>query len=649
VVVGTLLAIVILTLAGVGSGLLYIERSFLGKIYPNVTIQGLNVGNLTRAEAEAALRARYGAFLQEPATLTFGDNVWRPSLDELGIAFNFAEAIDAAYRVGRSGGAVDNVRAVSDVRQNGIDLPLEVTFDQAQAQAYLVQVAAQLEEPPVDATLRLVGTQVEYLPSREGRQVLVDATLAELTAGLQSFKPTTTPIQARAIAPRLSDAAALEARAQIEHLLAEPLMLTFGEREYLWGAADLARFIEIARLPGATSDTLQVNLNGALIESALLPIADATEQPGTKPRVDWNDGDLRIITPGDTGLRVDEPRARDMIVAALFADQRAIALPERVIDPPVTEKNLRQLGIDELVGVGQSDFTGSAAYRVTNIGVGMNLLNGILLAPGEEFSFNNYIGSINAENGFVEGYAIIQNRTQLEYGGGICQDSTTIFRAAFWAGLPITERWGHSFYISWYDKYGLGPLGSGPGLDATIFTGGPDLKFLNDTGRWLLIQTSSNPRTGLAQVELYGTKPDRSVEITHRIYDRVPAPTDPVFVPDPEQAQGSVRQSDTARGGMTIDVYRIVTENGVAKEPELFRTRFRPWPNIFTVNPADIGPDGRPLIAWGDQPDQQPQPAPTEQPQEQPAPAEQPAGGEAAPTPAEEIPPTTDASVEPTG
>jgi hypothetical protein len=181
-------------------------------------------------------------------------------------------------------------------------------------------------------------------------------------------------------------------------------------------------------------------------------------------------------------------------------------------------------------------------------------------------------------------------------------------------------------------------------MDATISTGGPDLKFVNDTGHWMLIQSWSNPKTGVAQVELYGTKPDRRVELTQRIYDRVPAPTNPVYVVDASQPAGTRKQTDTARGGMTIDIHRTIIDNGVRREPELFRTRFKAWPNIFTVNPADMGPDGQPLPLPQETQPEQPaptteQPAPTtEQPAppapEQPAPvAEQPAPEQIAPVP----------------
>jgi hypothetical protein len=176
-------------------------------------------------------------------------------------------------------------------------------------------------------------------------------------------------------------------------------------------------------------------------------------------------------------------------------------------------------------------------------------------------------------------------------------------------------------------------------LDATIFTGGPDLKFVNDTGSWLLIQTFSDPKTGLAEVALYGTKPDRQVYLTREVYNRIPAPTNPEFIPDPKQPRGWIKQSDTARGGMTIDVYRTVVENGVEKPPELFRTKFRAWANKYLVNPADMGPDGRPSI-WSTTPEPPPPPAPEQQqpaPEAQPAPEQQPAP-EAQPAPEQPAP-----------
>jgi vancomycin resistance protein YoaR len=629
------LAVITLVVLGIAGGITSFYRSYEGRIYPNVSIQGIAVGEMTPEQAESALRSRYAAFLRQPVVITYGDRQWTPTLDELGMTFDFRGAVDAAYNAGRGRGVVDDVRELAAIWQHGLDVPLHVSYDETRAQAYLTQLAREIERAPADAQVRLDGAQIAIVGAVIGRQVLVDATLAHVSQQLQAFVPATIPLQTREIPPRLDDATVAAARAQIETILQGPLTLRVDKNEYEWTVADLADMIIINRVPSAEGDRIAVTLDQDMIARRIRQIADETEKPGTRPRVAWNNGDLKIVKPGKPGLRLDEARARDMVIAAAMGRDRTLDLPMVPTDPPVTEANLHQLGIRELVSIGKSDFTGSAAYRVHNIGVGMQLLNGLLIAPGEEFSFNKNIGQINAANGFVEGAAIIQNRTQQEFGGGICQDSTTMFRAAFWAGLPITERWGHSFYISWYDKYALGPRGNGPGLDATIFTGGPDLKFVNDTGAWLLIQAWSNPKTGVAQIELYGTKPNRTVDLTHKVYDHVPAPTEPVFVADPKVPRGTIKHTDKARGGMTIDVYRLVVENGAPRPPELFRTRFRPWPNIYTLNPADIGPDGKPLIPFpqGDQPAPTPAPPPEQPTEPPPPPGVEPTTGDQSPPP----------------
>ena len=629
------LAVITLVVLGIAGGITSFYRSYEGRIYPNVSIQGIAVGEMTPEQAESALRSRYAAFLRQPVVITYGDRQWTPTLDELGMTFDFRGAVDAAYNAGRGHGLIDDAREIAAIWQHGLDVPLHVSYDETRAQAYLTQLAREIERAPADAQVRLDGAQIAIVGAAIGRQVLVDATLSHVSQQLQAFVPATIPLQTREIPPRLDDATVAAARAQIETILQGPLTLRVDKNEYEWTVADLADMIIINRVPSAEGDRIAVTLDQDMIARRIRQIADETEKPGTRPRVAWNNGDLKIMKPGKPGLRLDEVRARDMVIAAVMGRDRTLELPMVPTDPPVTEANLHQLGIRELVSIGKSDFTGSAAYRIHNIGVGMQLLNGLLIAPGEEFSFNKNIGQINAANGFVEGAAIIQNRTQQEFGGGICQDSTTMFRAAFWAGLPITERWGHSFYISWYDKYALGPRGNGPGLDATIFTGGPDLKFINDTGAWLLIQAWSNPKTGVAQIELYGTKPNRTVDLTHKVYDRVPAPTEPVFVADPKVPQGTIRHTDKARGGMTIDVYRLVVENGVPRPPELFRTRFRPWPNIYTLNPADIGPDGKPLIPFpqDDQPAPTPAPPPEQPTEPPPPPGVEPTTGDQSPPP----------------
>jgi vancomycin resistance protein YoaR len=158
-----------------------------------------------------------------------------------------------------------------------------------------------------------------------------------------------------------------------------------------------------------------------------------------------------------------------------------------------------------------------------------------------------------------------------------------VFRAAFWAGLPITERHAHPFYISWYDRYGLGSYGDGAGLDAAIYTGLNDLKFVNDTGNWMLMQVDVDELRQVMTVRLYGNdEADRQVSIDGPYVTNVtPPPATPVYIEDSTRPAGYFSQSDTARSGRDITVYRIVTRNGSEVNREPFYTHFKAWPNVF--------------------------------------------------------------------
>ncbi|NNJ13117.1 vanomycin resistance protein VanB [Chloroflexales bacterium ZM16-3] len=553
---------------------------------------------MTPVEAKQALETSFSPFLAQPLTLTYGDQEWTPTVSEIGVRIEIDSAIEAAYAAGRKNGLIANLREVAAVWENGLELPLHMTIDQEAMQRYLASRVGDIDQPAVDASLEIDGSLISVQPSAAGQQLLISDTLQEITAAIQGLSPQQIALRTRELQPRLSDGAAQEAQRQIAALLTAPVTLTAGDEQFVWSIDDLARLVRVERIASTDGDTLAVSLDRDQISQKIAAIADATEIKGRYPRVDWNGGNLQITKEGTPGDRVDEARAIDLVTTAIqgTGPQREATLTFAAVPPPVTQANIQQLGIDGLLSVGKSDFTGSAAYRITNIKAGMALLHGVLIAPGDEFSFNNTVGNIDASNGFVEGYAIVQNRTQLEWGGGICQDSTTMFRAAFWAGLPITERWGHSFYISWYNKYAFAEYGDGPGMDATIFTGGPDFKFLNDTGHWLLIQTAVNVASRVAEVRIYGTDTGREVLLDGpTITNRVPAPSQPVYIAEPKIPQGSRHQSDTARGGMQINFTRIVKQNGQMVEQRDFVTKFRPWPDIFEVNPADLGPDGKPM------------------------------------------------------
>ncbi|MBC8160203.1 MAG: VanW family protein, partial [Roseiflexaceae bacterium] len=515
------------------------------------------------------------ALAKRPLTLTFAGKRWQPTAEQLGATIT----------------AENN--------------QLQVVVDQARLRTYLQQIGSKIGIAPVDAQVQAAVAGLVATPAKAGRVLDLESTQYAATNALESATARQLVLQVVEATPAIDDADAAAAIERANELMASPFVMILppNKQPFTWDAEVLLPMLRFTPERGM----LEAGLDRDRLAERVALFAERTEKKVLEPRVAWNNGDLKIVGPVRVGARVDAQKMIDALIGSFTGSTRELTLSTRPLQPTITEAKLGTLGIKELVSIGKSDFSESAPYRVTNVLAGMKLLDGVLIPPGEEFSFNNTIGEIDAANGFVEGYAIIQNRTQLEFGGGICQDSTTVFRAAFWAGLPISDRKQHTFYISWYDKYGLGPQGDGPGLDAAIFTGVQDLKFVNDTGAWLLMQATANPRNGLAEVALYGTKPDRTVSLTHEIIKRTPAIDKPEYVPDPKQPVGTVKRTDTARGGMVIEVYRTVVDGGVERPRELFSTNFQPWPNKYTVNPADIGPDGRPVFL-------NPPPAPTVDP-----------------------------------
>ena len=565
--------------------ILLLERELGRRIYPNVSVRGVPVGGLTVEQARHAVEQAYGEFLYSPVELHFGERVWRPSADELGVSLNAGQALEAAFALGREDTRANNLRRAAAVWEQGFDLPLGVTVDQTAMQRYLLAVAAEVERSPTSADLRLEGPRVVVRPEVWGTQALVDETLADLTAAVQTLARQPVALRTRALEPRLRDAAVAPVADELRLILGAPVTMA-GDAQACPGGCQwqiapdqIARWLTVRRMPlDAGGPPFVVSLDPAGPRAALIPIAAALRQEGTLPQVAWNGGDLRITAPGDPGRGLDADQALAVAMAAIYSEgeYRSFTLPMVPLPPPVHEGNLASLGIVGQVGVGVSSFAQSEQYRITNIGAGARRMSGVLIPPDSGFSFNAQLGPVDEANGFVEGLAIVDNRTQKEWGGGLCQVSTTVFRAAFFAGLPIAERHEHAFRIGWYEE-----LGEPPGLDAAIFTPYNDMRFVNDTGGWLLMESYVDYQRQRLTVVLYGAPTGREVAYDHRVIERPPAPARPVYVDDPQHPRGYLRRSDTARGGITVEVYRTVTRGGQVIAQDTFPTEFKPWPDIY--------------------------------------------------------------------
>lgn len=286
---------------------------------------------------------------------------------------------------------------------------------------------------------------------------------------------------------------------------------------------------------------------------------------------DW----AKEFEPGQLGQALDLYELRNRI----FGNAKEVDLPVLISYPKTTLGETNSMGINELVAIGESDFSGSSKNRITNITVGSAKYNGLILKPGEEFSFNKYLGDVDAANGFKPEIVIKREGLVPEFGGGLCQVSSTAFRAAMNGGMPIKERKNHAFAVRYYS-----PAGS----DATIYSPVVDLKFVNDYPSHLLVRTRMQG-TKLFY-EYYGTKDDRQIVLEGPVqYDR--------------KSDGSLKAVWTKK----------VTKNGLTDVQE-FRSNYVS-PNLYQkVATVQSNTPANPPTGPTPAPTPAPEPAPTPPP-----------------------------------
>lgn len=228
-----------------------------------------------------------------------------------------------------------------------------------------------------------------------------------------------------------------------------------------------------------------------------------------------------------------------------------------------------------MIASGSSLFEGSIPSRVYNIGLAASRLNGVLIPPGSVFSFDQSVGDISALSGYQQAYVIQNGHTVLGDGGGVCQVSTTMFRAALNAGLPIVERHAHAYRVHYYEE------DMPVGFDAAIYSPTVDLKFQNDTQHYILIQSVFDAANEHLTFNLYGTSDGRTVSMTQPvILSQTPAPP-PLYQDDPNLPAGTIQQTDFTANGAVVYFTRTVTKNGKTILFDKFQSAYQPWQAVY--------------------------------------------------------------------
>lgn len=590
------LAVVALLTLGIFLGY---QMYLRGRAVPGVRVLGEDIGGMTRAQADERIREKLGdpnvlleRFGGEQIVLRDGANVYRAWPWELGFRSDLKPALDVAFQVGHGSdftlALIEQARALT----LGADVNASAAFDDTIAKQYVSVLASQIDRPPRDASYRLEGMQLVESPAQAGRRLNGDETFRRIKQFAASPSgDVALPIED--LAPHAVDAK--QAQAQINAFLAAPLVLQFQERAWAIDQAALAQMLTLQPTSNADgSQSYKAVLNETAIRAKVETLAREINQSPRDARFHFNEGTLTPTVMSQEGrtldidatmqaiaLKFQQATAQNRVagnaapvssINALRAN--TIELAVAVTKPQVDTRDADKLGIRELVSSGTSQFRGSIANRIINIKTAQASFDGVVIPPGATFSFIKYLTEIVEANGYEDAYVIFGDRTVLGPGGGVCQVSTTMFRAAFFAGFPITERWEHAYRVGYYEPP--------KGLDAAVFVPSADMKFVNDTPNYILIEPVLDAKNLRLTFNFYGTKPNgREVKMTEpEVSNKVPHPPTK-YIDDPNLARGKTKQIDFAVDGEDVVLYREIYQNGQLVTREKFKSHYDPWQAVY--------------------------------------------------------------------
>ncbi len=552
-----------------------------GTLATGTTIDGVAVGGLSATAAESLLAARSASMARVPVVFVVGTHRFSIRPDELSVTPQWAKAVEAALAQGNGSSLFRGFRRLA-LRFFPIELTPSVRSYTAAVDYELGLLAAKVDRPFEPARIVRHGLQLQLVAGEAGESLdrpaaarIVIASLASLTRSGPVALPTS------AEQPALTAADLQAVRQEAAQALAGPVTLKAGTRRFRLTPAELAPMLQFPHTAGAP-----LILGGSAADTYFAKLARTVGQPPRGAHFAAS-GDHVSVVPALPGLELDVPRSAAAVLAAAERAQSRVAdLVVSTVSVGRTTEAARAMGITGLVGSYETLY-GGVANRIHNVQLVAHLVNNKLIAPGATFSFNQATGARTAAKGFLVAPVIINGEVSTGLGGGVCQVSTTVFNAAYEAGLPITARTNHALYISHY------PLGR----DATVDYPDVDLKFVNDTPHWLLLRTFVGSDSLV--VSLYGTPQHRRV-VSETAPLRVVAPTPIQRTPDPSLAPGTDVVVSYGSPALATSVRRLVyASDGKLLSDVTWYSNYRSLPTVIEVGPK-LPPKPKPPVTLDD-------------------------------------------------
>lgn len=561
------------------------------RFYPRTYIDNVKVAGLNKAEAEQKLANNWSTTSKQlPLQIIYDPNSIEETSIKLTLQDNFTQTLEQALDYAKH----DKLFKVLPKIYQRKDFYTQATINEEELLKALAELAERfdLDQQTASATLNHSGNPQSLMidPGADGRQLLIGKSREKIKEILTTpwLELNTNDLLIEAIiastSAQLNQEQINAAYNRAQSLIGQNLVFT---GEYQRAEFSDQELISILSFPdGINEDLFDEESLITLIEQKTISINRPAQNASFQFHRD-DEGQIIVdqFIPDLKGLKVNELSVKNKIIDTLLALENGQNLEEIQVDRPDyfqldmisqdAEIGLAQtndFGINEIIGFGESWYYGSITSRIHNVDLTNKILNWTIVKPGEEFSFNQALGNVDTSMGYREAYIIKDGATQLAAGGGVCQTSSTLFRALLDAGLTITRRLPHSYRVSYYE------INNEPGFDATVYAGDVDLRFVNDTPGHILLEFANDSEALYMTVKIYGTSDGRSTEIiNYKSWGYQPAP-EPVYIPDPNLPPGTVKQVDWASSGIKAEFTNVIKDKfGEIIREDYYFSNYRPW------------------------------------------------------------------------
>ena len=521
------------------------------KIPRGIAVGGVDISTMERSAAVAELDRRLGDAAFEPVVIRAGSQESTFIPDDAGLGLDFDEAVAAIPEP-----SLNPIIRLASFFAPVKDYDVEPSVNPERLSRHADELAQQLSHEAVDGSVSLEHGSVETTPAQPGQEVTA-SDVEEALRSSQWLNPDGVEVAATTIDPVIDDAAVSAfARGDAAAAVSGPLEVR-GRNEVTATAspADISSFVSVERQGTALALAIDTEAAQAFFEEGLA----ATIVPGRNAQISFSGG-TRTVTAHTDGVTVDwEPTLAPLREHILSTSNRSWDAVYRDEPAQFTTADAEAARFDQVVG--EFSTSGYSAASGRNIEIVASVVNGAVIAPGETFSLNGYTGPRGTAQGYVESGVILDGRADTAVGGGISQFATTLYNAAYFAGMEDVSHTPHSYYISRYPA----------GREATVYEGAIDLVFKNTAPTPVMISTSFGG--GSISVRIMGVKYVTVESVNNGRW----APTQP----QPRTVSGPECVPSSGAPGFTTSDTRIIRSlSGAELSRETITTVYNPQPII---------------------------------------------------------------------